>query len=68
MSEYKIVTYRKAFLDWRIDVYLGHECVFVGDCYATRRGAIRSVKRAMRKALAPPKENPQRRKEEWFYV
>lgn len=68
MAEYKIVTWRRAFLDWRIDVYLGHERVFEGDYYATRRGAIRSVKRAMRKVLAPPKKNPRREKEEWFHV
>ena len=68
MSEYRIVTWRQALLDWRINIYLGDELVYLGDCYATRSGAIRSVKRAMRKALAAPKENPLRRKEEWFVV
>lgn len=68
MAEYKIVTWRRAFLDWRIDVYLGPDRVYEGDGYATRRGAIASVKRRMRKTLAPPKNNPLRTKEEWFHV
>lgn len=69
MAEYKIVTYRAAFLDWRVDVYLGdNQHVHKDSGYATRRGAVRSVKKAMRKALAPAKANPLRHKEEWFIV
>lgn len=68
MAEYRITTWRRTFLDWRVEVYLGDELVHTGREYATRGGAIRSVKRAMRKAFAPPKTNPLREKTEWFHV
>lgn len=68
MAEYKIVTWRRAFLDWRVEVYFGEELIHDGRDFATRGGATRATKRMLKNAFKPPRENPFRRKEEWFHV
>lgn len=68
MAEYKIVTWRAAFMDWRVDVYLGGQHVMEGSGYSTRGMAVRTVKRRLREAFKPAKENSFHKKEEWFNV